>query len=155
DLHMALRRQHGTAARVFLTRLAEELARGSGALVEHIETFRARIGSSLPMNADAQVRDVAHRFALVAAAGELAIVWVIVPSQRGDAPDAATTMLPAWIRRRPAGAGAAEVEAQLERVRGVLVQHGVSRFTVLYRDHGGSWREADPDRPIPNRIGWR
>jgi hypothetical protein len=64
-------------------------------------------------------------------------------------------MLHAWLARRRGGAGAAEVAVQVERVRGVLVQHGVSRFTVLYRDHGGSWREADPDRPIPNRIGWR
>ena len=155
DVHRALRQHHGTAARAFLARLAAERAGDPAALVAFIDTLRRRIADRLPAKADAQVRDAARRFALVAAAGELAAAWGILPWQPGAAEAAAVVMLNAWLARRPGGSGAAEAAAQIERVRGALVQHGAGRFTVLHKDHDGSWREADPDRPVQNRIGWR
>ena len=154
DLHAAFRRQHGIAARAFLARLAAERAGDPAALAAFIDTLRDRIVDRLPADADAQVRDVARRFALVAAAGELAAAYGILPWPPGEAEAAAVVMLNAWIVRRPGGAGAAEAAAQLDRVRSALVQHGAGRFTVLERDHVGVWREANPDRPVANRIGW-
>lgn len=155
DLHAAFRRQHGTAARGFVTRLATERASDPAALASFIEALRTRIADRLPANADAQVCDVARRFALVAAAGELAAAWNVLPWQPGEAERAAVAMLSAWLARRPGGVGAAEAAAQLDRVRAALVQHGAARFTVLEKDHDGSWSEADPNRPVVNRIGWR
>ena len=155
DVHRAMPRQHGTAARAFVARLAAERADDPAALAAFIDTLRTRIAERLPAAADAQVRDVARRFALVAAAGELAAAWGILPWQPGEAEAAAVAMLDAWLVRRPGGAGAAEAAAQIERVRAALIQHGAGRFTVLHRNQDGSWREADPDRPVPNRIGWR
>ena len=155
DLHAALRRQHGTAARVFLARLAAERVGVAATLTEFIDTLRNRVADRHPANADTQVRDVARRFALVAAAGELAAAWGILPWPPGEAEDAAMAMLNAWIARRPGGVGAAEAEAQLDRLRGALVQHGAGRFTSLQLLQGAGWQEADPDRPVQNRIGWR
>jgi putative DNA primase/helicase len=55
DLHAALRRQHGTAARAFLSRIAAEWAGDPVVLGVFIDTLR------------------------VAAAGELATAWGILP----------------------------------------------------------------------------
>lgn len=155
DLHAALRRQHGTAARAFPARLVAERVGGAATLTEFIDKLRNRVSDRLPANADPQVRDVARRFALVAAAGELAAARGILPWQPGEAEDAAMAMLNAWIARRPGGAGAAEAAAHLDRLRGALVQHGAGRFTLLHLVQGAGWQEADPDRPVQNRIGWR
>jgi hypothetical protein len=153
DLHGALRRQHGTAARAFLRRLATERANDPAALADVIETLRARVAARLTAQADPQVRDVARRFALVAAAGELAAAWAILPWQPGEAELAVVTMLNAWIAHRPGGSGAAETAAQLDAVRSTLVQHGAGRFTILVSTQDGGW--VDHERAVPNRIGWR
>lgn len=155
DIHQAMHRQHGAAARAFIERLAAERARDPARLFDLLETMRERFTARLPQAADPQVRDVARRCALVAAAGELAARWGIVPWPAGEAETAAGALLAAWIARRPGGAGAAETAAQLERVRTALVQHGAARFTVLVQSAGGSWEELAPDRPVLNRIGWR
>ncbi len=155
NIHQAMHRQHGAAARAFIERLAAERARDPARLFDLLESVCERFIARLPQAADPQVRDVARRCALVATAGELAARWGIVPWRAGEAEAAAGTLLTAWIARRPGGAGAAETAAQLERVRTALVQHGAARFTVLFRSDDGSWYEGHPDRPVLNRIGWR
>jgi putative DNA primase/helicase len=137
-----------------VARLAAMRADNPAGLIAFIDDMRDRFAKSLPLAADPQVREVARRCALVAAAGELAARWEVVPWQPGIAEAAAATMLRAWIARRPGGAGSAEAAAQLEQVRTVLVQHGAGRFTVLHRAQG-VWEETDPGRPVQNRIGWR
>jgi uncharacterized protein (DUF927 family) len=154
-IHQALHRQHGTAARAFIERLAAERARDPAGLVAFLEAMRARFTARLPPAADPQVRDVARRCALVATAGELAARWGIVPWPAGEAETATGALLAAWVARRAGGAGAAETAAQLERVRTALVQHGAGRFTVLFRSDDESWYEEHPERPVLNRIGWR
>lgn len=155
DLHDAMKRHHGTAAREFAARLAAMRADDPVGLVAFIDNMRDRFAKLLPPAADPQVREVARRFALVAAAGELATSWGVLPWQAGVATAAAATMLGEWIERRPGGAGSAEVAAQLERVRAALVQHGAARFTALFLSDDGTWQETHPDRPVINRIGWR
>jgi putative DNA primase/helicase len=154
DLHAAMRRHHGEAGRAFVARLAAERTAGGADLAAALDTMRARTAARLPAGADPQVRDVARRCALVAAAGELAACWGILPWAPGEAEGAAAAMLAAWLARRPGGAGAAEAAAQLERVRLMLIQHA-ARFTPLRLADDGTWQEADPDRPTLNRIGWR
>jgi uncharacterized protein (DUF927 family) len=154
DLHDAMKRHHGAAAREFVARLAAMRADNPAGLTAVIDDMRDRFATLLPPGADPQVREVARRCALVAAAGELAALWEVVPWQPGMAEAAAATMLRAWIARRPGGAGSAEAAAQLDQVRTVLVQHGAGRFTVLQRTQG-VWEETDPGRAVQNRIGWR
>ena len=155
DLHDAMRRHHGSAGRAFVTRLARLRAEKPGELATFSEAVRDRFADRLPANADPQVREVARRCALVATAGELATRWGLLPWQAGEAETGAAAVLRVWLGRRPGGAGAAELAAQLERVRVALVQHGAARFTPLFLSDDGTWQETSPDRPVINRIGWR
>jgi hypothetical protein len=68
-----------------LARLVAERVGGAATLTEFIDKLRNHVSNRLPANADPQVRDVARRFALVAAAGELAAAWGILPWQPGEA----------------------------------------------------------------------
>jgi putative DNA primase/helicase len=156
-LHHAFHRQHGTGGRAFVSRLAAERVGNHAALTEFIDTVRTRFAKHLPADADPQVCDVARRFALVAAAGELATSWGILPWKQDQAGTAALAMFNAWVTQRPGGMGAAETAAQLDRVRSALVQYGAGRFTQLRPIDGQSegWQEDYPDRPVQNRIGWR
>ena len=154
DLPDAMRRHHGAAGRAFVARLAAMRANDPAGLAGFIDGMRDRFAKRLPAAADPQVRDVARRCALVAAAGELAARWGVSPWQPGEAEKAAATMLRAWLVRRPGGSGSAETAAHLEQVRTVLVQHGDARFVKLHSTQGG-WEEADPGRVVQNRIGWR
>jgi uncharacterized protein (DUF927 family) len=92
DLHAAMKRHHGTAARAFVARLAAERAAGGADLAAGLDTMRARMAARLPAGADPQVQDVARRGALVAAAGELAACWGILPWAPGEAERAAVAM---------------------------------------------------------------
>ena len=95
-----------------------------------------------------QVRRVAQRFALVAAAGELATARGLTGWPKGEADKAACTCFAAWLRARGTD-GAAEPAAMLAQVRLFLAQHGESRFSP--------WRDAEEShkpRTI-NRAGFR
>ena len=95
-----------------------------------------------------QVRRVAQRFALVAAAGELATAKGLTGWPEGEAEAAARAGFAAWLRARGT-AGAAEPAAMVAQVRLFLAQHGESRFSP--------WRDADEShkpRTI-NRAGFR
>lgn len=95
-----------------------------------------------------QVRRVAQRFALVAAAGELATAQGLTGWGEGEAESAARTCFTAWLRARGT-TGAAEPAAMLAQVRLFLEKHGEARFSP--------WRDSDADhkpRTI-NRAGFR
>ncbi|MCG7360827.1 DUF927 domain-containing protein [Roseomonas sp. ACRSG] len=153
-LHAALRRQHGTAIRAFLKLLAEARAAEADNLARLAAAMQERMTKALPIEADAQVRDVARRFALVALAGELAAEWSVLPWPKGEAARAAKAMLAAWIGRR-GGSGSSEEAQHLRAIRLFLVEHGASRFVVLHLSEGGEWYEAYPERPVIRRAGWR
>lgn len=152
ELHQTLKAHHGTAARGFLTHL---VAADAGDVQAVAAAMRDRLAATLPADADPQVREVARRFALVATAGTLATAWGVLPWPEGEAEAAALAMLQCWLARRPGGAGSGETAAQLERVRLFLALHGAARFVALTLSENGAWIEANPDRPVPNRAGWR
>jgi putative DNA primase/helicase len=153
-LHAALRQQHGTAIRAFLVQLAAARTADSGSLTRLAAAMQERMTKALPIEADAQVRDVARRFALVALAGELATAWGVLPWPRDEAARAAKAMLAAWVGRR-GGSGSSEEAQHLRAVRLFLVEHGASRFVVLHQNESGGWYEAYPERPVARRAGWR
>ena len=146
-LDRAARTCHGTAARAFIAGLVENPAGVAAA----IEAFRREfMAETLPMLApgrevDGQIHRVAGRFALVAAAGEMATAMGVAGWASGEAIRAARTCLEAWIVGR-GGTGPKETEAALAQVRLFFEQHGESRFSP---------KDGNTDRPTINRAGFR
>lgn len=123
-LRLAADRHHGHALQSFVAKLVNE-ARTAAELVREIrETF---IGQHCPADADGQVRRAAGRFALLAAAGEMARYYGVVPWPEQEAEAAAARCFVDWMKAR-GGAGAAEVTNALRQVRLFVEQHGSARF---------------------------
>ena len=101
------------------------------------------ISDHLPAGSDGQVRSVCGRFGVVAAAGELATEWGILPWEIGEATKAAAICFRAWLSER-GGIGAGEDQAAIRQVRAFFEQHATSRFPEI----------RDELRTI-NRCGWR
>ncbi len=136
----------GHALRAFINRVvanpdALERAR------EFIDGFVAKV---VPSEADGQVRRVARRFAVVAAAGELARDFGVVPWPEGEAMKAAARLFDGWLASR-GGIEPAEISAGLSAVRRFIELNGTSRFapwdepaSVVYQ-RAGYWRKCDGD----------
>ena len=114
-------RCHGHAGRLFLERLTEHREEVRDRLREVLPLFVSRI---CPANADGQVKRVALRFAVCAAAGSLAEDWGIVPWKPGTAFEAAEQCFAVWLRNR-GGAGASEDAAVESTTRLFIEQYGV------------------------------
>ena len=102
------------------------------------------IDQMVPMD---RVLRVLDEFALVAAAGELAISFSVLPWTAREPSDAAAPCFQAWLEQR-GGTGAAEIDAGIAQIRKFFELHGESRFTSW---DGG----AVADRPTLNRAGLR
>lgn len=151
DLHGAMKQHHGHAAPAFLAKLAEKFAAEPEAIRAVLQSRRDHFAKRLPADADAQVRDVVRRFALVAAAGELATFWRVLPWPEGEATLAAETMLAAWLTTR-GGAGAAEDAEALDRVRRFIAEYGEARFPAVGADGEAKDESA---RVTLRRAGFR
>jgi putative DNA primase/helicase len=142
---------YGTAGRAFLGALVGEDADG---LVQSArasrETFREL---HVPAGAVGQVVRVADRFALAAAAGEMAAALGILPWGAGEAEAAAARCFSDWLAAREGGAAAAGVAAEageaLAQVRG-FISANPARFETV----GDGDTQPDP-RPVIDRAGWR
>ena len=84
---------------------------------------------------DGQVRRVAQRFALVAAAGELAIKFGVLPWKAGDAVKAVRLCFDSWLGQRGSTASM-EIEAVTTRIRGYIQSYGPSHFAENGGDAG-------------------
>ncbi|MBB2170436.1 DUF927 domain-containing protein [Gluconacetobacter aggeris] len=133
-LRVASRTFYGEASRHFLDALVRDRAADPKALEAVIRAIRSRFEESyVPAgNVDGQVRSVAARFALIAAAGELATDYGVLPWERGEALKAAGACFQAWLGER-GSVGASEDVKAVEQVRAFIEQHGESRFTNLER----------------------
>jgi putative DNA primase/helicase len=140
-LRDATGRLYGVPIQDFLIRAASDV----DALADAVRAGRRRwIESNCPKGADGQVVRVAARFALVAAAGELATTMGLLPWPDGEAQRSATSCFRAWLGAR-GGIGAAEIAASIEQVRAFIEAHGTSRFG----------RCGEPDHTVVNRVGFR
>jgi len=103
-LRSASGKYYGTAARAFVSAISEILD-------EAVATIKAQtvqfVLDSCPADCDGQVKRVAERFGLVAAAGELATGLGILPWTQGSSLAAAKECFRAWLDVR-GGGGAAE-----------------------------------------------
>jgi uncharacterized protein (DUF927 family) len=154
-LHEALRRCYGTAARAFLERLAAARAEGEADLREGIAAARrAFLATHLVVDATEQTRTVALRFAVVAAAGELAADMGVLPWPQGEATRAAAAGFAAWLAERGAATSSEDATA-VQTVRAFLERHGEARFGLIDHDGDGGPYAAGSGWPIQNRAGWR
>lgn len=133
--------QHGSAFRTYAEALAGEL----GAHSERLRAEIKRIAAELtPQGAGNQVGRAINRFALVAAAGELATRLGVTGWPEGEAMRAVRVCLKAWLAER-GHLGNKEDAATLEQVRGFVTAHQYTRFA--------DWFDAN-HRPA-NMVGYR
>jgi uncharacterized protein (DUF927 family) len=148
---------YGTAGPAYLDQLARDRADDPELLVSMLHGLRKEFldaahtpsdadGQALiPANADGQVLSVAGRLASIAAAGELAIAYGVLPWPEGEAQRAGIAGLKRWLKAR-GGTGAGEDVRAVEKVRAFIAAYGSSRFELV----------NDPDQPIiPKRAGWK
>ncbi|WP_429182496.1 DUF927 domain-containing protein [Aeromonas rivipollensis] len=134
-------RQHGTAFRAFVEGLAADMEPHR----EHLTSEIKRLAGELtPKGAGNQVGRAINRFALVAAAGELATRLGVTGWPEGEAVRAVQVCLKAWLAER-GHLGNKEDAATLEQVRGFVTSHQHSRFA--------DWFDTS-HRPA-NMVGYR
>ena len=137
---------YGTPGRAWLEWLTGHTEGLARTLRERMDAIEAAL---VPETAAGQVQRVGRRFALVAAAGELATVAGVTGWPEGTATDAARRCFNAWIEARPGGIGLTEDAQIMRQVRQWFGMHGEARFT--------DWSRADDDHApkTMNRAGWR
>jgi putative DNA primase/helicase len=134
---------YGTAGRAFVAALVDDLAEYRDKLADLRKGF---VQSSLSPGSDGQVRRVADRFALVAAAGEIATALGVTGWPAGAALSAAQRCFADWLAER-GGIGSSEVAEAKRRISVTLQLHGSSRFQ--------RWARSSSDRMvITNRMGF-
>ncbi|MBV6415128.1 MAG: hypothetical protein OMOMHJEC_02971 [Xanthomonadales bacterium] len=145
-LRAAVRKHHGTALLAYLEALAADPDGMRAYLVRYIGTFADELAGS---SAAGQVRRVAQRFALVAAAGVLASHAGVTGWDSEEAPQAVRRCFADWLAARPAGRGESEPADMLAAVRHFLEQNGEARFA--------GWDRGEDDRAPRTlaRCGWR
>jgi len=126
-------RFYGTAYRAFL----EAFMVNKDVWIKQAEKEMKRfIKANCPVNADGQVKRVCNRFALIAAAGSLAIDAGILPWEAWEAVDAAKKCFEAWLEER-GGVGSSEEQTGMIQVREFFQRHGSSRFEAWGADGEG------------------
>jgi len=135
-------RHHGTAGPAFVERLVAD----TDAALAAVETARTEFAQRHRLHeADGQVQRVARRFALVAAAGELATWYGLTGWENGEATVAALTCFTSW-RDSWTPSGSRENERAIEQVRAFL-QTQSARFE--------SGADGDDRHPVRDRAGFR
>lgn len=155
-LREAARRYYGTPFRAWLTSLT---LLGEDSRRDLIHTYRndflraARLESCC-----AEVGRAASRMATIAAAGEMGIMFDILPWQPGDAIEGVIRCFDAWRSAR-GGDVAHDRIRMVEQVRGFLERYGISRFEGTTESvPDGSGRvgiSAGSSGPVYDRAGWR
>lgn len=135
---------YGTAGPAFIARLVAEYAEATSAAVIALKARIDAIEAELAGDGDQRQRRVARRFAIIAAAGELAVKWELLPAEA----DPIGTVGYAFAVWR-AGAGTHDID-DARKIAGRLVdyidQHQGAAIEPL---------EANPDRRPPvKRAGW-
>ncbi|QTL95330.1 DUF927 domain-containing protein [Aeromonas jandaei] len=124
---------------------AEALAAGLDAYRERLKAEMKRLAYEFtPEDAGNQVGRAINRFALVAAAGELASELGITGWPRGEATRSVRVCLKAWLDER-GHLGNKEDKATRDQVRGFMVSNQFSRFA--------DWHDSN-HRPA-NMVGYR
>ena len=144
----AVAKNYGVASIAFLAKLVDNLDKISS----HVKTLQKEFAEKhLADDAGGQANRAALRFALIAAAGEIATVWGVTGWQQGEAINAADACFKAWLNQR-GGAGNAEERAMLAQVQRFFELHGESRFSDWERPASDSSQHAPKTL---NKAGYR
>ena len=143
DLKAAVGKYFGTAARAWV----KILAKGPVEIRNQIGKLRQQfVEAEVPDGSDGQVSRVADRFALIAAAGELATAEDITSWEPGEAIKAAQRCFKDWLRER-GGIGSSEVADAKQRIDEAIQLGGSANFQ--------RWKKSNSDRiQVPNRQGF-
>jgi putative DNA primase/helicase len=106
----------------------------------------------VPHGASGQVLSVAGRFALIAAAGNLATEYGITGWNEGEADNAAGACFEAWLGQRGT-TGDREAQKGIEQVRAFLESHGSSRFEAAWGTPGNTMQPHE--QRVINRAGFK
>lgn len=147
-LNDAVAKNYGVASIAFLNKLVVNLDKISG----HVKTLQKQFTEKhLADDAGGQANRAALRFALIAAAGEIATVWGITGWVSGEAIQAADTCFKSWLTQR-GGTGNAEERAMLAQVQRFFEMHGESRFSDWDRPASDTSQHAPKTL---NKAGYR
>lgn len=145
DLALAVKEaaaaNYGTAGIAWLRAIVKDREALVATIADGMKQF---VSEAVPAEAASQVQRVAQRFALVAAAGELATHYGITGWQQGDADKAARKCFDAWLQAF-GGTGNREERGILSQVRAFFEAHAASRFEDIH---------ATNEPRIINRAGF-
>jgi uncharacterized protein (DUF927 family) len=144
QLKEAARTSYGAPLREYISFLICNIGRVETSVRRFIADFLKR---NVPAGASGEVSRAAQRFALIAAAGEIATEAGVTGWSTEDATNVATSCFRSWLANRNT-MGAADMDAALRQVRHFLEMHGASRFERI--PHGSA---GDSPRII-NRAGF-
>jgi uncharacterized protein (DUF927 family) len=126
-LRIAASEHYGHAWQAFMN----VLVRDFDAIAPTVDSIsKAFVAAHVPAGADGQVSRVAGRFGLVAAGGEMATSYGILPWTPGEATRAAARCFQDWLAVR-GGVEPAEERDAIARVRQFIELHGTSRFEPI------------------------
>lgn len=153
-------RYYGTAARAFIAAMIENMEGLPGTVKRLEEAFHAH---HVPPEASGQVKRVASAFALVAAAGALAVEWGVCPWPEPGRPlgdsfldpfDAAGLMFKAWLNERPTVRNLEEAQI-LAHVRKLVESAMYGRFVDFHRAGENTASELAHMPAVHNALGFR
>jgi putative DNA primase/helicase len=139
------RTYYGATFRSFVRKLVAKRTESERA----IGAVRRKFLKCVPVNAVGEIKRAADRFALIAAAGELATCYRLTGWEKAAALNAARLCYQDWLEQRGT-TGSAELYKAVRQVRAFLEKHGSSRFQFV---HGGS--KAQEETIVHNRVGFR
>ena len=145
-------RCYGTAGRAWLEYQVDHIEGLAAALRDHMDAIEESI---VRVGASGQVKRGGRRFALIAAAGEMATAAGLTGWPAGEATRAAHTCFNAWLSLR-GGSGSSEKTNMLRQVRGFLKAHGDGRFAMWHRgsdDHAPKTLQRAGVRRMLNEDG--
>lgn len=135
---------YGVAGMAWLEHITIDKAATTATAKQLIEDFMSNYSDLA-----AQAHRVAKRFAIVAAAGEMATLAGITGWQSGQATTAVMTCLDNWLDNYGRD-GEHEQRQIIEHIKAFIEQHGSSRFQPCYRN-----TRLDFEERTPNRVGYR
>ena len=138
---------YGTAGRAWLLWLVGNLHRLPALIRDHMAEFeRLHVRDEMA----GQVKRGARRFALVAAAGEIATREAELTGwPAGEAMRSAGVLFNAWLATRPGGIGASEEASMLHDLR----MHFLTCGEMNYKRWGVT--DSDHSKATPYMYGWR
>ena len=137
-------RYYGVAGMAWLEHITTDKTATTATAKQLVSDFMSKYSDLAP-----QAHRVAKRFAIVAAAGEMATLAGITGWQAGQATTAVMTCLDNWLDNY-GREGEHEQRQIIEHIKAFIEQHGSSRFQPCYRN-----TRLDFEERTPNRVGYR